>query len=150
MEVRLLDGGEGSEGPHRGRANPVTRYVVAPRPQPASDRSAPGAAPAGWAAPRRCRRCGAELQLRGAFYWHSRAQPRCPVTCWPAGSVEGAPRTDRLERIGRAAGGRPPGGTARPEPAGGAEGAHDMSKRGGNKAKRPPKPAMPNKGPKRK
>jgi hypothetical protein len=87
----------------------------------------------------RCRCCGTELERIGSQYWHVTSRPRCPITTWPAGSVEPA---------------APTGGAALPLQAASLTDLTStgvtMSKRGGNKAKRVAKPLMPNKGPKAK
>jgi hypothetical protein len=36
-----------------------------------------------------CRCCGTRLVRRGDYYWHVTPQGRCPVTCWPAATIEG-------------------------------------------------------------
>ena len=81
-----------------------------------------------------CRSCGAPLVRIGAFYWHAVPQARCPVTSWPASSVERSPAAPPAALVGR---------TQSLD-----EGALTMSKRGGNKTKRPPKAPMTNRGPK--
>jgi hypothetical protein len=139
-------------GPYRRRAGPVTEHAVSPLTGTGSHGAAPSAAGPRDTSARRCRRCGGELQLIGSFYWHVTARSRCPVTCWPAGSVD---RSDPNDGTDRAAGGEAP---RRPDlardltgdPTGRTEGVHDMPKRGGNKVGYPSKPPMPNKGPKRK
>lgn len=88
-----------------------------------------------------CRSCGAALERIGTFYWHAALQPRCPVTCWPASSVERPRQRPHRPAVPAAM----PAALTHT-----LEGALTMSKRGGNKAKRPPKAPMPNQGPKSK
>ncbi|MGH2356320.1 MAG: hypothetical protein ACRDI2_11875 [Chloroflexota bacterium] len=98
----------------------------------------------------RCRRCGVGLVRVGSFYWHVAPQSRCPVTSWPANSIDRGERAAVEALPGRPAAVALAEATTIMDPLEPREGATTMSKRGGNKAKKPSKPPMANKGPKAK